>query len=156
MVGVGGAGLMLTLLQFAAALRAAAAHQPEAEHHGLTKGAELIETEAKALIGQEREAWPALADSTVAQKQAKGQTGRISSTDPLYATGELRATIGHTVNGRTALIGTPDPVGVFQEFGTTKIPARSFLGAAAFRKGEAAAKAIGETVQHAVAGRKLP
>ena len=115
----------------------------------------MIEDEARNLIGTEYAGWPALADSTVERKAAKGQTGRISSTDPLFATGELRATISHQiVDDHTALIGTPDQIGVYQEFGTNRIPPRPFLGSAAFRKGKEAAKGIGEAVQRAIAGER--
>ena len=142
----------LTVGEFAVALRGVSSAVRKAEQHGLEEGAKLIKQEAKDLIGTEYAAWLALTDSTVARKAARGQTGRVSATDPLLATGELRATIGHQVDGNTAVIGTPDQVGVYQEFGTERIPPRPFLAPAAFRKGEAAAKGIGEAVQRALAG----
>ena len=143
----------MTLDAFSTFLRTLPQSVAAAEHAGLERGAALIEHEAKSLIGTEYPGWPALADSTVARKQAKGQTGRISSTDPLFATGELRATIGHYVDGHTAIIGTPDEVGVYMEMGTERVPPRPFLASAAFREGEAAANAIGEAVGHALAGK---
>ena len=144
----------MTLDGFAAFLLRLPEAVRQAEHRGLEHGALLIEAEAKAIIGQELQQWPALADSTVAQKAARGQTGRVSSTDPLFATGELRATISHQIEGNVAVIGTPDEVGVYQEVGTDRIPPRPFLSTAAFRKGEAAANAIGAAVGHAIAGRE--
>ena len=144
----------VSLAGFAAALRTAAGAMHAAERHGLEVGAKLIEHEAKSLIGTEYPAWPALADSTVREKAAKGQTGRVSATDPLLATGEMRATIGHQVENRTALIGTPDPVAVFHEYGTERMPARPVFQPAGFRQGEAAANAIGKAVAHTLAGMR--
>ena len=152
----------VTLDGFVALLRTLPHAVKHAEHHGLERGAKLIEQEAKDLIGTEYAGWAVLAERTVSEKEAKGQTGRISGTDPLFATGEMRATISHHVEGHTALIGSPDQVAVYQEMGTNgssrggPIPPRPFLAPAAFRKGEAAAKAIGEAVGHAVAGKSLP
>ena len=126
-----------------------------AERRGLERGALLIQEEAKALIGTEYPGWAALSDRTVKQKQARGQTGRVSPTDPLLATGELSASIGHSIEGRTAVIGTADEVGLYQERGTARIPARPFLAPAAFSKGEAAANAIGEAVALVIAGGRI-
>ncbi len=144
------------LAGFVSVLRAMPSAVRKAEKHGLEEGAKLIEHEAKDLIGTEYPGWPALADSTVERKEAKGQTGRISSTDPLFATGELRATISHQVEAPVALIGTPDPVGIYQEMGTSRIPPRPFLGAAASRKGKDAAKEIGKAVHRAIIGETIP
>lgn len=146
----------MTLDGFAAFLRTLPRTVAAAEHAGLEHGARLIEQEAKDLIGTAYAAWPDLAASTVAEKRAKGQTGRISATDPLFASGELRATIGHRVDGHTAIIGTPDEVGLYHEVGTSRMPPRPFLAPAAHRKGEAAANAIGAAVGHALAGNPPP
>ena len=146
----------LSLTAFCTLLKTLPAEVRKAERHGLEQGAVMIEREAKALIGTEYPGWPALADSTVERKAAKGQTGRISGTDPLYATGELRATVSHFVEDRTAIIGTPDQVGVYMEMGTSRVPPRPFLSAAMVREGENAAKAIGKAVQHALAALPLP
>jgi phage gpG-like protein len=143
-----------TASAFTAFLSTATSRINAAEKAGLETAAVIVETEAKALIGTEYEAWPSLADSTVEQKERRGQTGRISSTDPLYATGELRASISHEVEGHAAVIGTPDPVGLYQEMGTSRIPPRPFLASALHRKAEDAAKAIGLSVARAIAGMR--
>jgi HK97 gp10 family phage protein len=127
-----------------------------AQKHGLEEGARLIEREAKDLIGQEYPGWEPLAESTVEEKRRLGYTGRDSATDPLYRTGELRASIQHRVDETSAQIGTDDPIAEYQEHGTTKMPPRPFMAPAAHRKGEAAANAIGKAVGHAVAGLRLP
>ncbi len=146
----------LTLDAFQEKLLRIKASLPEAMHHGLDHAASLVEHEAKAMIGTEYAGWPALADSTVERKAAKGQTGRVSGTDPLLTTGELRATIGHQVHENTAIIGTPDEVGVYMEVGTSRVPPRPFLSSALHRKGEEAANAIGAAVGHALAGKQPP
>lgn len=130
-----------------------------AEHRGLTVGAEMVQREAKSIIGQEEvsqagpfQAWAPLAPSTVEEKTALGYTGRISATDPLYRTGELRASITHKVEGHTAVVGSDDPVAEYQEFGTARIPPRSFLGRAAFVESAAIVNQLGTRVAWAIRG----
>ena len=124
-----------------------------AEHRGLDKAGALIEKEAKGMLGYEHEEWPDLAPSTVARKEAKGQTGRWSATDPLVATGELLASISHQIEGRAVIIGTPDEIGIYQEMGTDRIPPRPFLSATAMQHGEAAANLLGREVALTIAGK---
>jgi phage gpG-like protein len=78
----------------------------------------------------------------------------VSATDPLLRTGELRDSISHVVDGRRAVVGSDDPVAIYQETGTSRIPPRPFLSTAAVLVGEDAAKAIGAAVGNAVAGRR--
>ena len=137
---------------FAAHLRRVAQSIPAAEQHGLEQAAVIVETEAKAEIGQEMPEWPALAVATVSEKERLGYTGHVSATDPLLREGTLRDSISHTVDGRTAVVGSDDPVAIYQETGTNRIPPRPFLGSAAFRKGKEAAKAAGQAVANVVAG----
>ena len=123
----------MTLAEFVTHLGRVRRALPVAEHAGLDHAGLVIEQEAKALVGTEYPGWPALADSTVAEKAARGQVGRISATDPLFATGELRGSIKHEVEGHTVIVGTPDQVGVYMEAGTSRVPPRPFLAPAARR-----------------------
>jgi|SRR5215472_9168594 len=93
----------------------------------LEKAAQIIEDEAKRVIGTYEYDWPPLQPETIARKGAD---------TPLYETGELRDSIEHHVDrdALTAQVGSNDPVAVFQELGTVTIPARSFLMGAAMRK----------------------
>ncbi len=142
----------MSLADFAGALMRARERMEGAEKAALRFGAEVVADEAKSLIGTQYAGWAALADSTIKQKQARGQTGRVSATDPLFATGELRATIAYQVEGYTAIVGTPDKVGVYQEFGTSRMPPRPFLAPAAHRSAHGVVNAIGDAITKTLAG----
>ncbi len=129
---------------------------PVVQHRGQEEAGAALERHAKALIGSEYEQWAALADSTVARKQARGQTGRVSATDPLYATGELRATLGHGVEGNSTILGSPDPVAPYLEFGTERMPARAFIGSTMFVHGHDAADLIAGYIMAGLMGRTRP
>ncbi len=111
-----------------------------AEKHGGKIAGEALVKHAKDLIGMEQEAWPALADSTVARKQMKGWTGRVSATDPLLARGDLRDSISATVDGHGVTIGSTDRIALYQELGTSRIPPRPFISATMSQHGHAAAE----------------
>lgn len=138
---------------------AARAHEvARAQEPALRKGANIIAEEARAEIGTYQDqagsspAWAELAEATKRQRAAQGWT----ENDPLLRSGELRESIEVSVEGNEAAIGSNSPIAAFLEFGTSRIPPRSFLGGAAFRKGEAAAQAIGKTMAHALAGLPEP
>ena len=120
----------------------------EADRVGMRSAGNLLVETAKDLIGTEDASWPPLAPSTVEEKRRLGYTGRVSETDPLLRTGSLRASIvaqseAAGLGRGTVLIGSPDPVAAYQEFGTDRgIPPRPFIGAALFREGEAAAHRV--------------
>ena len=124
-----------SLGSFGAHLGLLAATSHEAEKGGLEEAAQIIETEAKRVIGTYDYGWTPLADSTVAHK-ANGNT-------PLLETGEMRDSIEHVTHGREAEIGSNSDKAVWQELGTSRIPARSFLAGAAVHKGKEVAHAIG-------------
>ncbi len=94
------------------------------------------------MIGNGVAEWPALASSTVAEKERLGYTGRLSATDPLYRTGELRISIKCDVEGHTVRFGSTDKVAPFQEHGTSRIPPRPFITATMHRDGHAAAHMV--------------
>jgi phage gpG-like protein len=93
----------------------------------LTEIAAKIAEDARNKIGHEQHDWAELADATIASKEQKGEP----TPDPLLATGELRDSIQFVVEGHTAVIGSDDPVAVYQELGTETIPPRPFLSSAA-------------------------
>lgn len=120
----------------------------------LDQAARVIQREAKASIGDYQGAatpfgaWPQLAESTQRDRVAQGFTPN----DPLLRTGHLRDSIGRRVGDREAVIGSDEPVAVFQELGTRTIPPRSFLGGAAVRKTDEVVAILGGRVVAALRG----
>lgn len=118
--------------------------------HQLEKAAKVIEKTAKAEIGTYQEAigdfdaWAELAQSTQESRASKGYTAN----DPLLMSGSLRDSIGSTVSGLEAAIGSNSDVAVWQELGTEKIPPRPFLGTAAEHSKNKVKKLIGHGVMH--------
>jgi HK97 gp10 family phage protein len=96
-----------------------------AEEVCLEKACRMLEKSANKAIGNDDYifGWPKLAQSTIDRKGFER---------PLYETGALRDSIEHNVDAgaRDAYVGTDDPVAKYHEFGTSKIPARPFLGGA--------------------------
>lgn len=117
----------------------------EALHHGLTRAVEKIEATAVAEIGVYQAeagpfpAWPALADVTEEEKARLGYPADA----PLLAAGDLKDSFGHDVEGLEGVVGSTDPVLIFHEFGTSRMPARPVLGPAAFRNKETIEKLVG-------------
>jgi phage gpG-like protein len=101
----------------------------KAKHAILETAAQMVEAEAKNLIGVPHEFWEPLKPETIARK-ARGNT-------PLLETGELRDSIEHTIiDSHHAEVGSNSDIAVFQELGTASIPPRSFLMQAAVHKEE--------------------
>jgi phage gpG-like protein len=109
----------------------------------LTEAAEMVREAARALIGHPNSAWAALADSTLARKGAD---------QPLLETGEMRDSIESTIGRRVAWVGSNNDKAVWQELGTSRIPARSFIGMAAIECEDAIHKLTREAIGHAFAG----
>jgi hypothetical protein len=111
----------------------------EVSHHITAEGAKIIQRDAQAKLGVYQEAvgpfpeWAELADSTKADRVAQGFT----ENDPLRRSGGLAESIEVHALGNDAVVGSQDPVALWQEEGTTQggaphIPPRPFLGPAAF------------------------
>ena len=122
----------------------------------LRKAATLIKDEAQALVGTEDPSWAPLADVTVAEKERLGYVGKVSATDPLLRTGELRDSIQvRSVGPQRAVVASDDPVLAYQEFGTSRIPPRPVLGAVLFRSKEAICAVLGETAVRFLRGERF-
>lgn len=117
-------------------------------NRGLERVAVKIENTAKSEIGVYQDAagpfpaWPELADSTEEQKAKAG----FPANSPLLATGDMQGSIKHETEGLEAQIGTDDDKAVFHEFGTSRMPARPFMGPAAFRNKGAIQHLVGAAV----------
>lgn len=79
--------------------------------------------------------WPELKEATKKDKERKGYAFK-EDFNPLYRTGHLKKSISHVVNrsSHTVFVGSPLDVALYQEMGTDKIPARSFLGLTFFKE----------------------
>lgn len=123
-----------------------------ARHEALEEACEIVEQEAKRVIGTYDYGWPQLAPATQADRVRQGFTPN----DPLLRTGEMRDSITHHVAEGAGYVGSPSKIALYQELGTAKIPPRSFLGGAAQAK-EAEIHALGATaLKKAVSGSLIP
>jgi HK97 gp10 family phage protein len=93
----------------------------------IERACQIVQKKAKAAIGKNHEAWPPLAESTIADKQHHG----FPTPKPLLRTGELRDSIQYTVHGLEGAVGSDLDIAVYQEMGTSRMPPRSFLRSAA-------------------------
>jgi hypothetical protein len=97
---------------------------------GLAELGRLAVPLAAELIGHELPSWRPLAQSTIAEKQKLGFTGQVSATDPRLRTGEDRDSIEFTVLGLAMVLGSKREIFMYQELGTSRIPARPVLALA--------------------------
>lgn len=146
-----------SLAQFAEHLAAVSVAVVVAEQRALEKVAQLVENTAKDEIGHYQEAagpfpaWDDLADSTEAEKARLGYPVDA----PLLRTGDLRDSIQHEVSGADAVIGSKSDVMEWQEFGTSRIPARPVIGPAAFRNKEKIQRIIGAAAVEGLTGGEV-
>ena len=137
-----------SLSSFAELLVKAAVVIPDEIEHGLKKAAEMLEAEAKAIVGTD-----ALAPNAPATVERKGFDA------PGLETGEMRDLITHNADRHEAYIGSDNEKLKWLEFGTKKEgaawggpnPPRPVLGLTAVRKGERAAEIVGHAVSVALA-----
>lgn len=114
-----------------------------ARRTALMIAAAAIATEAKRVLGTYDYGWPQLADATQADREKHG----YPANEPLLRDGTLRDSIQWTlVSDREAQIGSDLDIAVYQELGTGKIPARSFLAGAAAHLEHDVVKALGKVV----------
>lgn len=137
---------------FAAFLRGRMPQVAGAMHVGLDHAGELVETSAKARIGYGQPGWAPLSEATVADRAKKG----FSPDEPLYRTGKLRESIHHEVHGNSVTVSSSDPKAAWQEFGTSRIPPRPFIGAAMAETLPQAVQAAVRPIINALEGKPLP
>jgi hypothetical protein len=151
-------------------------------HKGVRQAGEVIWMEARREIGTYQSssgpfpAWPDLAETTLNgftdehghHHPGKIELGYAPPDNPLLRTGELRDAIELATDFNGAVIGVPDrevgagtpedplrnigDVAVDQEFGTRKMPARSFLGRAAHKKAKEAVHIIAKALVRGLSG----
>jgi phage gpG-like protein len=114
----------------------------------IEEACKIIQKKAKAAIGKEHEMWPDLAESTIADKAAHG----YATPKPLLRTGELRDSIEWNSHGNEGHVGSNLDIAVFQEFGTSRIPPRSFLASSAIASEDKIHRMAGATAVAALSG----
>jgi len=150
---------------------------------GLHEGGRMIQEEAQHEIGHYQTAagpfaaWAPLADTTLngyTDQHGHHHPGKIEMgfsppDNPLLRTHELQEHIELSAQRNRVIVGVPDEVvgdgtpenptrniglvAELMEFGDREMPARSFLGRAAFVKAEAAARAVGHAIYLAMIGK---
>ena len=122
----------------------------------MNKCAVAVEATAKSEFGHYQndsangwEEWAQLKASTQSERVRKGFT----ENDPLLRTGKLRDSVHHTAGERTFVVGSADPVMLYQELGTQDIPPRAVLAPALHRNIPIILNIVGNTVESAVSGQ---
>jgi HK97 gp10 family phage protein len=131
---------VVTIPQLATIFAMASTHIQHVHHDILENASVMFENSAKDAIGNDAYifGWPRLAESTIERKGFER---------PLYETGELQNSIHHNVDDHEAYVGTDVEYAKYQEYGTSRIPARPFLGGAIIHE----EKRIPEVVHKALA-----
>lgn len=136
--------MTLTLLGMAAKLVAVAIETEVAIQLVVEEAADLVQSEAKEALGTYKYGWPPLQQETI-ERKATGDS-------PLLETGELRDSIQQTVGHHIAWVGSDSDKAVWHEFGTSHVPPRSFIGAAAREAEPTIHRMAVETVGAVLAG----
>jgi phage gpG-like protein len=145
---------MLSIGEFAAMLERASVRAKEE----LAVPTEIVmvaaEKIAKEAIGTYEFGWPQLAESTQAERTAKG----YSSNDPLLRDGTLKGSISHevelTMTGAEGVLGSGEKTALYHEFGTSRnLPPRPFLSEALMRSTPLIEKEFGEFLMTIISGR---
>jgi hypothetical protein len=131
-----------SLAEFGTFLAGMVVKVEHAEHVALEEAAQIVEDEAKRVLGTYDYGWPQLAQSTQDQRVAQG----FPANEPGLRNGAMRESIGHTVGAGKAQIGSNDDNLVWFEIGTAKQPPRSVLGEAAIHKEKEIVHRIGSAV----------
>lgn len=137
-----------TLTRFVAFLGTIRADMNHANHTALEHAAQIVEAEAKRVIGTYDYNWTPLAPATIAHK-ATGDS-------PLLETGEMRDSIEHRSDHATAEIGSDLDKAIWMELGTNKVPARSFLAGAMEHEAHHVVDTIGRVITAHIAGQPIP
>lgn len=156
----------MTLAEFADHFTKMAAQAPRRERRALVASGARLARHSRGYIGDYQgavgpfPAWKPLSVNTLMggispsgyHYQGKIELGFSPGDNPLMRTGHLRGSIQSEVRGRSAIIGSDDPVARWQEFGTQgspkhfPIPPRSFIGRALAQYGRDETHAVARVV----------
>ncbi len=121
-------------------------------------GALSVQAEAKERIGHYQAEmgpfpeWPLLASSTVAEKRSLGYAD-AGNDNPLLRTGDMRDSIYAWATPAAFIVGSHDPIALYQEMGTEHIPPRPFLGPALYKMTPYILTVMGKAVESTIAGK---
>jgi phage gpG-like protein len=136
-----------TLLGFVAKLAAIDRDLKITNEAIVARACEMVANAAKDALGTYEFGWVSLAPETIARK--------MRGDSPLLETGELRASIEWQASGLKGEVGSNLDKAVWMEFGTSRIPARPFLSAAAMQMENEIHKMAARAVMAVIAGRGL-
>jgi phage gpG-like protein len=116
----------------ARALERSVAALPATLENAMKAGALSVTADAKERIGHYQQGWELLADSTVDQKRRLGYAnvallGGDGGDNPLLRTGDMRESITADITNHAFVVGSSEPVLLYQEIGTRTIPPRPVL-----------------------------
>ena len=126
-------------------------------HKSLGHVLTLLEEDMQKQIGEYQSgagpypAWATLADST---EEEKGRLGYPLNA-PLLRDGELQKSFQHEQEGMEGVVGSTDPVMVYHEFGTAKMPPRPVVGPALYRNRDKIEHLLGHAMVEAIIGGTL-
>jgi phage gpG-like protein len=136
-----------SILGFVAKLKVIDHDLTEVGHAVVARACQMVANAAKEALGTYEFGWVSLAPETIARKM-RGDT-------PLLETGELRDSIQWNSDGNKGYVGSDLDKAVWMEFGTSKIPPRSFLAAAAAQQEELIHKMAAKAVHAVIRGEGL-
>jgi phage gpG-like protein len=136
-----------SILGFVAKLKAIEHDLNETNHAIVARACQMVANAAKEALGTYEFGWVSLAPETIAHK--------MRGDSPLLETGELRDSIQWNSSGNVGHVGSNLDKAVWHEFGTSRIPPRPFLGAAAAQQEELIYKMAGKAVHAVLRGEAL-
>ena len=116
-------------------------------HAIVARACEMVANAAKEALGTYEFGWVSLKPETIARK--------MRGDSPLLETGELKNSIQWNSSGNEGHVGSNLDKAVWMELGTSKIPPRSFLAAAAMQQEELIHEMAARAVVAIIAGRGL-
>jgi hypothetical protein len=144
---------MISLTEFEAVLERSLVAMPAELAIGLEKVGQLAESIAAELPGHYQPGWAPLAESTIADKEAKG----YPVPSPLKRTGEMAGSYRKEVDpiGLELVIGSPEKTALWQEMGTSRgIPPRPVCEPALKRSLPFAADVFGKIAIRLFTGKR--
>lgn len=143
---------MKTLAEFADQLEAELRSVTVRLEVGLDKVGTLAQTLAAEYPGHYQPGWPKLAESTLADKAAKG----FAVPSPLKRTGEMAESYRKELEPAelAVVVGSEEKKALWQEMGTSHIPPRPVVATAMQNSLPYAADVFGEIAVSLLAGKK--